>query len=100
MGIRASGITMNTEWRCGWSIVFLAVILGLGAAANKQSRGQDRTVSGQETALAAKLFDEITEGPGKEPDADQWDRRLQRNSQCLFFREYGGVRWYVDPLAL
>ena len=40
-----------------------------------------------------------TNGPGDEAGAAEWRRWHSENRPYLFYSEWGGYRWYVDPLA-
>ncbi|HTY61984.1 MAG TPA: hypothetical protein VMG30_06970 [Acidobacteriota bacterium] len=42
----------------------------------------------------------IPDGPGAAADAGAWESWIQQHSQYMFFSEMGGLRWYIDPLAL
>ncbi len=50
-------------------------------------------------ALAQRVLARyVPEGPGSAA-ADEWQAWYQTNRPYLFFSEWGGYRWYVDPLA-
>jgi hypothetical protein len=42
----------------------------------------------------------VPDGPGAAADAGGWESWIKQNSQYIFFSEIGGLRWYIDPLAL
>ena len=58
--------------------------------------------SGDSEAKAARILlaRYIPDGPGAAADAGAWESWIQQNSPYMFFSEMGGLRWYIDPLAL
>jgi hypothetical protein len=54
---------------------------------------------GDAEAAAAALARFAPDGPGREAAATAWRTWLDENRAYLFFSEWGGYRWYVDPLA-
>jgi hypothetical protein len=60
-----------------------------------------RLGEGKEPALraGALLARYVPEGPGAAADAGAWREWLEENRPYLFYSEWSGYRWYVDPLA-
>lgn len=52
------------------------------------------------TEVAGRVLSRYApEGPGANAGAVAWRNWFAENRPYLFFTEYGGFRWYVDPLA-
>jgi hypothetical protein len=52
-----------------------------------------------EPGVRPLLVNQVPEGPGDDASADRWRQWLAEHEPYLFYSEYGGYRWYVDPLA-
>jgi len=55
--------------------------------------------TGKADAAARALARFVPDGPGAAADRAAWKTWLAANEPYLFFSEWGGYRWYVDPLA-
>jgi len=59
----------------------------------------DDAAKARTQAASRLLVRYVPEGPGAGADSAEWERWLEANRPYLFFSEWGGYRWYVDPLA-
>jgi hypothetical protein len=41
----------------------------------------------------------VPDGPGADAGRSEWRNWIDQHRPYLFFSEYGGYRWYIDPLA-